>query len=85
MVSSSFLQHRSYGVHYHDPDKTPPAKYRVDFCISVEQNIPPNPQGIINKIIPGGRCAVVRLFGARENLSSGFYLREVWLPKAVSP
>lgn len=73
-------QHRSYGIHYNDPRITPPERYRADFCISVEHDIPSNPQGVVNKIIPGGRCAVVRHFGSRENVSAASYLCEVWLP-----
>ncbi|MEP7098176.1 MAG: GyrI-like domain-containing protein, partial [Dokdonella sp.] len=53
-------RHRTYGVHYNDPRSTPPADYQVDICVSVEHEIPPNPQGVVNKIIPGGRCAVAR-------------------------
>lgn len=73
-------RHRSYGVHYHDPRTTAPADYRVDFCVSVERDIPPNPQGVVNKIIPGGKCALVRHLGSRENVSAAAYLCEVWLP-----
>lgn len=73
-------KHRSYGVHYNDPRTTPPAEYRVDLCVSVEHNVPPNPQGVVNKIIPAGRCAVVRHLGSRENVSAAAYLYEVWLP-----
>lgn len=73
-------RHRTYGVHYNDPCTTPPAEYRVDLCISVEYDVPPNPQGVINKLIPAGRCAVVRHFGLRENVSAAVYLYEVWFP-----
>ena len=73
-------RHRSYGVHYNDPRTTPPADYRVDLCVSVEHDIPPNPQGVVNKKIPGGRCAVARHLGSRENVAAAAYLYEVWLP-----
>lgn len=75
-------RHRNYGVHYNDPRTTPPAEYRVDFCISVEHDVSPNPQGVVNKFIPAGRCAVVRHFGSRENVSAAVYLYEVWLPNS---
>jgi AraC family transcriptional regulator len=73
-------RHRSYGVHYNDPRTTPPAEYRVDFCVSVEHDVPPNPQGVVNKIIPARRCAVVRHLGSRDNISAAPWLYEVWLP-----
>jgi AraC family transcriptional regulator len=73
-------QHRMFGVHYNDLRSTSPAEYRVDFCISVEHDVGPNPQGVSTKWIPGGRCAVLRHFGARETVSAAYYLYDVWLP-----
>ncbi len=75
-------KHRSYGIHYNDPRTTPPHEYRVDFCVSVEHDVLPNPQGVINKVIPGGRCAVARHLGSRENVAAAAYLHEVWLPNS---
>jgi AraC family transcriptional regulator len=73
-------RHRSYGVHYTDPRSTPPFDHRVDFCVSVDQDVAPNPQGVVNKIIPGGRCAVARHLGSRAHNAAAVYLYEVWLP-----
>jgi AraC family transcriptional regulator len=71
---------RTYGIHYNDPRTTPPEAYRVDICISVEHDIAPNPQGLVNKTIPGGRCAVVRHVGSRDNIPAAAWLYDVWLP-----
>jgi len=73
-------RHRSYGIHYNDPRTTPAAEYRVDFCISVERDVPPNAHGVVNKIIPAGRCALARHLGSRENVAAAAYLYDVWLP-----
>lgn len=73
-------RHRSFGIHYTDPRKTPPEEHRVDFCVSADQEVPPNPQGVVNKIIPGGRCAVARHLGSRDNIWTAYYLREEWFP-----
>jgi AraC family transcriptional regulator len=73
-------RHRSYGIHYNDPRTTPPADYRVDLCISVESDVPSNPQGVVNKSIPGGRCAVARHLGSRQNVSAASWLYEAWFP-----
>ena len=73
-------RHRSYGIHYNDPRTTPPADYRVDFCVSVDQDVAPNEYGVVNKTIPGGRCAVVRHHGSREHIAAAAHLYEVWLP-----
>lgn len=75
-------KHKSYGIHYNNPATTPPEEYRVDLCISVEHEISPNPQGVINKVIPSGRCAVARHIGSRENVTAAAYLYEEWLPKS---
>ena len=75
-------RHRSYGIHYTDPRTIPPDQHRVDFCISVEHDIPSNQQGIVNKTIPSGRCAAVRHFGSREDISAAAWVYEVWLPES---
>ena len=76
------LKYRSYGVHYTDPRNTPPSKHRVDFCLSIEKDVDPNPYGINNKVIPGGRCALARDVGSRSNNKAALYLYEKWLPQS---
>lgn len=73
-------RHATYGIHYTDPAVTPPAEHRVDFCVAFDGDIAPNPQGVVHKTIPGGRCAVLRHHGSRERVSAAAYLYEVWLP-----
>lgn len=73
-------RHATYGIHYTDPRTTPSAEHRVDFCIEFDGHIAPNPQGVVPKMIPGGRCAVLRHHGSRENVTAAAYLYEVWLP-----
>jgi AraC family transcriptional regulator len=75
-------RHRTYGIHYNDPRTTPAADYRMDICVAVESAVAPNPQGVVNKMIPGGRCAVARHLGSRENVAAAAYLYDVWLPKS---
>jgi AraC family transcriptional regulator len=74
------LKYRSYGIHYTDPRSTPPAEYRVDFCLSFDSEVGTNSFGIVNKIIPGCRCAVARDIGSRYNNKAAVYLYEKWLP-----
>lgn len=78
----SFDKHQSYGVHYNDPSKTRSDLYKVDLCISVETDVPKNSYGVINKVIPSGRCAMVRHIGSRENITSAKFLYEQWLPNS---
>jgi len=74
--------HRTYGVHYTDPQSVAPMEHRVDFCVTYDQPVQPNPQGIINKIIPSNRCAVARHLGSRRFNAAAVYLYREWLPKS---
>ena len=76
------LKHRSYGVHYTDPRTTPVAERHVDFCLSVEEDVGPNPYGVINKVIPRSRCARAQDVGSRSNNKAAVYLYEKWLPQS---
>ncbi len=79
------LKFRSYGVHYTDPRTTPPHEHRVDFCLSIEDDVGPNPYGIVNKTIPRVRCARARDIGSRSNNRAAVYLYEKWLPQSGEP
>ena len=74
--------HRTYGVHYTDPYTTPPADHRVDFCVTYDQQVQPNPYGIIGKTIPANRCALARHVGSRSHNSAAVYLYREWLPRS---
>jgi AraC family transcriptional regulator len=76
------LRHRSYGVHYTDPYRTPPSQHRVDFCLSIDGDVGPNSFGIIDKVIPGNRCALAQDLGSRYNNKAAVYLYETWLPRS---
>jgi AraC family transcriptional regulator len=76
------LKHRSYGVHYTNPRTAPASEHHVDFCLSIEADVAPNPYGIIKKAIPGGRCALARDIGSRADNKAAVYLHEEWLPKS---
>lgn len=72
---------QTFGIVYDNPDTTEPAKFRFDIAGSVMENVSANPQGVVNKIIPGGRCAVVRHHGAHEHMGPCIYaLYRDWLP-----
>ncbi len=71
------------GIAYDDPATTEPDKFRFDICGSVASDVPANPQGVINKTIPGGRCAVVRHFGSNDRIGETTYpLYRDWLPQS---
>jgi AraC family transcriptional regulator len=74
--------HRTYGVHYTDPQSVAPVDHRVDFCVTYDQPVQPNPLGIVNKTIPATRCAVARHLGSRRFNATAVYLYREWLPKS---
>jgi AraC family transcriptional regulator len=76
------LKHRSYGIHYTDLRTTPSSEHRVDFCLSIEEDVSPDPNGITNKVIPERRCARARDIGSRSNNQAAIYLYEKWLPQS---
>lgn len=84
---SDYTTAGTYGVPYNDPLTTPSADFRFDICgelcAKAGGQVPKNPQGVIVKTLPGGRCAVVRHIGAYESISdSVYYLYRQWLPQS---
>ena len=74
---------RTYGFPYDNPDTTAPEDFRFDICGTVATPVPTNPQGVITKTIPGGRCAVVRHTGSTDRISESVYsLYRRWLPES---
>jgi AraC family transcriptional regulator len=72
---------RSFGIPYKNPDVVAPELFRFDVCGEVQKPVPENRQGVVNKIIPGGRCAVTRHFGSRDRIGESIYpLYREWLP-----
>lgn len=71
----------TFGLGYDDPAKTPAAQFRFDICGEVAEEVPPNQEQIINKQIPGGRCAQVLHRGSHDQLADKIhYLYAQWLP-----
>jgi AraC family transcriptional regulator len=72
---------RTFGLAWDNPDTTPPEQFRFDICGEIEGELPVNTQGVIEKLIPGGRCARVRHVGAHDRMGDSIYpLYRQWLP-----
>lgn len=77
---SPVTQSRSFGLAYDDPSVTEPEKFRFDICGEVQNDIPENPHGVVNKVIPGGRCVKIRHYGSHDDLDETvYYLYRDWL------
>lgn len=73
----------TFNILYVDPLTTPPEDYRIDLCATIKTPVAANNVGIIEKVIPGGRCAVLRHTGSDSGLrDSVSYLYADWLPQS---
>jgi AraC family transcriptional regulator len=73
--------HRTLCV-LHDLRTQASSGFRIDVCVSFRRAIAPNPQGVVAKVIPGGRCARVRYVGPREYIPVLHPLYAEWLPRS---
>ncbi len=73
-------RHRSYGVHYTNPMTAPAEQHHVDFCLSVDEPVSENEYDVIEKLIPGCRCARARDVGSRYNNQAAAFLLQGWYP-----
>lgn len=80
---SPYHSSETYGLAYDDPDTTAPEDYRFDICGSIEGPLPENDFGVVEKVIPAGRCAVARHVGSRDNIGETVYaIFRDWLPES---
>ncbi len=73
----------TFNILYDNPAETAPEDFRLDLCASIDRAIPENTFGIVEKTIPGGRCAVLRYIGDDANLGDSITaLYSTWLPQS---
>lgn len=74
---------RTLGIVYDDPTNTKPEDFRFDICGELKGALHPNDAGIIEKVIPAGRCAVVRHVGSTDAIGPTVHaLYAQWLPQS---
>ncbi|SEF49022.1 AraC family transcriptional regulator [Vibrio hangzhouensis] len=74
---------RTFNIVYDDPAVTEPDKYRCEICASIKSDVKQNEYGVITKIIPTGRCAVIKHIGSDDTISETItYLYSEWLPQS---
>lgn len=76
-------KHATYNIFHNDPRSTADGEYRLDLCVATDKAWDGQEPGIVSGLIPGGRCARLRMIGNPDNLESGadFLYRE-WLPES---
>jgi AraC family transcriptional regulator len=73
----------TFNILYDDPKETLPEQFRLDLCAATDQEIAANSAGVVAKVIPGGRCAVLRHIGSDDGLGAAIsYLYADWLPRS---
>jgi AraC family transcriptional regulator len=71
---------KTFNLVYDDPNVTEPENYRFDVCCSIDHPIKTNAYGTVNKIIPAGKCAVIRHVGSDDSIDLiVHYLYSEWL------
>lgn len=74
---------RTFGIAYNDPNNCHPDEFRFDICGEIKKDIPANEFGVVQKTLSGGKCAVIRHLGSRDNLEVPiYYLYRTWLPES---
>jgi AraC family transcriptional regulator len=77
----------TFNVFRCDPHTTPADDYRLDLCAAIDRRpdggIAANADGVALGVIPGGRCAVLRVVGASDDLEpAARFLYRDWLPRS---
>ena len=76
------LHSRTFNILYSDPSTTPPAKYQLGLCASINKEQDLSESGLTLLTIPAGEYACLRLIGADSQLPAAIsYLYGTWLTK----
>lgn len=71
----------TFTVFHCDPRTTPAADFRLDLCAATDRASDASEHGVRAGLIPGGRCAVLRVAGASDDLEpAALFLYRDWLP-----
>ncbi|UVL38194.1 AraC family transcriptional regulator [Pseudomonas sp. B21-040] len=72
---------RSFGIPSGNPDTTPAEEFRFAICGEIHEAVAANDFGVIERVIPGGRCVVVRHVGSTDHIGESIYpIYRDWLP-----
>jgi AraC family transcriptional regulator len=73
----------TFNILYDDPTTTPPDAFRLDLCVASDRALGADDTGLVAKMIPGGRCAVLRHVGSDDTFNDAAeFLYGTWLPQS---
>jgi AraC family transcriptional regulator len=75
----------TYSIFYDDPNTIAPEDYRFGVCAAVDGDIEDNAYGVVNSLIPAGRCAVLRQIGSPNHLDQSARYLLTRAEKGVHP
>jgi AraC family transcriptional regulator len=74
---------KTFNLVYDDPKTTAPEYFRFDLGCSIDKEVDATQSGIINKIIPIGKCALIRHVGSDDALGALVdFLYSEWLQES---
>ncbi|MBD9460534.1 AraC family transcriptional regulator [Pseudomonas sp. PDM05] len=74
---------RSFGIPFGNPDTTPAEEFRFAICGEIHEAVAANEFGVTERVIPGGRCVVVRHVGSPDHIGESIYpIYRDWLPSS---
>ncbi|HYP99887.1 MAG TPA: AraC family transcriptional regulator [Polyangiaceae bacterium] len=73
----------TFNILYDDPYTTPPEQFRFDLCAAISRAVEPNDVGVVERSIPGGRCARLRYVGSEDGMGEALtFMYAQWLPQS---
>lgn len=73
--------HATYTIFHTDPEISGPEAYHLDLATEIRRPLTAADQGVEAGVIPGGRCAVLRVIGNSDDLRpAAEFLYGTWLP-----
>ena len=73
----------TFNLIYDDPYSTPPEQFRFDLCAATSRAVEANDLGVVERAIPGGRCAKLHYVGSDDGMAEALtFLYARWLPQS---
>jgi AraC family transcriptional regulator len=73
----------TFNILYDNPTEVAPEDFHLDLCAATDRDVADSEFGVVGKMIPGGRCAVLRHIGSDDTLGETVsYLYSDWLPQS---
>ncbi len=73
----------TFTIVHHHPAAGEEGECHYELCAATELGVPENPIGIVEKVIPAGRCALLRHIGSEDPLGESVsFLYSQWLPQS---